>query len=118
MRASVSLESSSSRQNARFQARMSAYRVSSDVTMPPTISTYISGLPSVAAASNSANLPRKPENGGSPPRFNAGMKYSTAMSGAAFMSPFTLRIDVDPARRSTSPTARNSVVCTTMWWIM
>ena len=46
------------------------------------------------------------------------MKYSTAITGAARMSPLTRRIDVLPARRSTSPTARNSVVCTTMWWTM
>ena len=74
MRASVSAESSSSRQNARFQARMSAYSVSRRVTMPPTISTIMIGVPTSAAASKSANLPMNPENGGRPPRLIAGMK--------------------------------------------
>ena len=74
MRASVSAESSSSRQNARFHARMSAYSVSRLVTMPPTMSTIMIGVPTSAAASNSAYLPMKPENGGRPPRLTAGMK--------------------------------------------
>ena len=60
----------------------------------------------------------KPEKGGRPPRFTAGMKYRMAMTGAARISPLTRRIEVLPARRSMSPTARNSVVCTTMWWTM
>ena len=86
--------------------------------MPPTMSTIMIGVPTSAAASNSANLPMNPEKGGRPPRLTAGMKYSTAMTGAARMSPLTRRIEVLPARRSTRPTARNRVVCTTMWWTM
>ena len=86
--------------------------------MPPTIITIMIGVPTSAAASNSANLPMNPEKGGSPPRLIAGMKYSAAINGAPRMSPLTRRIEVDPALRSTSPTARNNVVCTTMWWTM
>ncbi|CNL02209.1 Uncharacterised protein [Mycobacterium tuberculosis] len=86
--------------------------------MPPKMSTIISGVPTEAAASNSANFPMNPENGGRPPRLMAGMKYSRAMTGAIFSSPLTRRMDVLPARRSMSPTARNRVVCTTMWWTM
>ena len=61
------------------------------------------GVPTSAAASNSAYLPMKPENGGSPPRLTAGMKYSTAITGAARISPLTRRIEVLPARRSIEP---------------
>ena len=51
--------------------------------MPAAMSTYMIGVPTFAAASNSANFPMKPENGGSPPRLSAGMKNSTATTGAA-----------------------------------
>ena len=87
-----------------------------EVTIPPTITTIASGVPDCAPASNSANLPMNPENGGSPPRLMAGMKYSTASTGAARISPFTRRMEVEPALRSMRPTDRNSVVCTMMWW--
>jgi len=60
----------------------------------------------------------KPENGGMPPRLRAGMKNSTATSGALASSPPMRVMEVLPASRSTRPAARKRVVCTTMWWTM
>ena len=59
-----------------------AYRVNSEVITAPPMSTHASQEPSSAPAWMSMTLPRKPENGGMPPRFSAGMRYSSAITGA------------------------------------
>ncbi len=61
------------------------------------------------------SLPRNPDIGGMPDRFMAGTKNSTAISGAARISPPSRVTDVVPVRRSTIPTTRNRLVCTVMW---
>ena len=66
-------------------------------------------------ASNSPTLPRKPDSGGTPARFIAGMKNRIASTGDAAASPPSRASTVVPATRSISPTARNSAVCTRMW---
>ncbi len=63
----------------------------------------------------SANLPTKPENGGSPAMLSAGSANSTAIIGALRTRPPMRDRRSEPARRSTRPATRNSAVFTTMW---
>ena len=51
-----------------------------------------------------------------PPRFIAGMKYSTARTGAIFASPARRSMLAVPPRRSSRPTTMNRLVWMTMWW--
>ena len=57
----------------------------------------------------------KPENGGMPARFMAGTKNRTPSTGDSAASPPSRVSDVLPARTSTSPSTRNSVVWMVMW---
>ena len=106
-----------------FQKRVSAYSVMSEVIAPAAITAQTSqAVPAASAAPASSaparkspTLPRKPENGGMPPRFRAGMKNRIARSGDALSSPARRLIDVAPPNRSMSPVVRNRVVCTVMW---
>ena len=84
--------------------------------MPAATTAYASGVPTRRPASVSATLPRNPDIGGMPARFMAGTKNSTPSSGASRASPPSLIRLVLPARRSTSPSTRNSVVWMVMWW--
>ena len=108
--------SSRERQKALVHTRAMTYSVSRLVTTLPPTRTHASAEPFCAPASSSATLPMNPENGGMPPRLSAGTTNTNARIGLAAASP-PRRCSVDaPAWRSISPTTRNSVVCTTMWW--
>ena len=107
-----------SRQKAFDHTMTIVYSVSSDVMMAPATSTHAVIVPASAPASSRMILPRNPENGGMPPRFRAGIRYSIARIGDAFASPPSLRSEDEPACRSMRPTTRNSAVCTRMWWTM
>ncbi len=69
------------RQKASAQAFATAYSVSRLTSVPPATSTQARALPSAMPASSSPTLPMKPESGGMPARFMAGMKNSTPTSG-------------------------------------
>lgn len=85
------------------------------VAVPAATSTQGSGPPTDTPAWSRPTLPRKPEKGGMPARFIAGTKKSTASSGAIRARPPSRRRSVLPARSSTSPATRKSVVWMVMW---
>ncbi|CPU65575.1 Uncharacterised protein [Mycobacteroides abscessus] len=114
-RASAGISTGAVCQKALFHALTIAYSVSSDVTTDPTTSAHVSGVPWATPSSRRPTLPRKPDSGGMPARFIAGMKNRMASPGASLARPPRRSSDVDPPRRSTRPTTRNSVVCTVMW---
>src|SRR5699024_9623176 len=79
-----SSESSIGRQKTRDQMRIMTNSVNSDVMTEAATSTQAKPVPDATPPLIKPTLPMKPENGGIPPMFSAGIIYSTAMSGEIF----------------------------------
>src|SRR5699024_12403775 len=76
--------SGASCQNALFQALITAYRVSREVSSPVPTPTRASTVPSWTPACSSPTLPRNPDIGGIPARFIADRKNTAPSAGATF----------------------------------
>src|SRR5699024_7356232 len=112
-----SSESSAGRQNTRVQMRIITISVSSEVMMEAAMSIHASAEPLLTPPSISPTLPMKPENGGIPPKFSAGIMYRMATSGEIFAIEPNRSILAEPVRYSMSPVTRNWVVWMVMLWI-